>query len=81
MLKSETSRIESYLRKKFKTDSISVAPREDDVAESSADVRVGKEDIGVVYKDTEDGEVCYHFQMPILDEDLEPAGDADMDPD
>ena len=71
MQKSETSRIQHYLRTLFKTDTISVVPRTDDVAESSADVRVGKEDIGVVYKDTEDGEVCYHFQMPILAEDLD----------
>jgi hypothetical protein len=27
--------------------------------------------IGVVFKDTEDGDVCYHFQMTILSEDME----------
>ena len=73
MQKSETSRIERYLRKKFKTDTITAVPRTDDVAESTAEVSIAGEFAGIVYKDTEDDDVCYHFQMTILDEDLDPA--------
>jgi hypothetical protein len=39
----------------------------------SAEVMVGDEFIGVVSRDDEDGEVCYQFNMAILDIDLPPA--------
>jgi hypothetical protein len=33
-------------------------------------VNIGEEFIGVIFKDEEDGEVSYAFQMAILDIDL-----------
>jgi hypothetical protein len=39
----------------------------------SAEVMVGDEFIGVISRDDEDGEVCYQFNMAILDIDLPPV--------
>ena len=39
----------------------------------SVEVVVGDEFIGVIFKDTEDGETTYHFEMAILEMDLPPA--------
>jgi len=66
--KTEIKRIESYLRDKFKLSSITVRarPQKDD----SAEVNIGDEFIGVIFKDEEEGEVSYAFNMAILDIDL-----------
>ena len=68
MDKNEIKRIEAYLREKFRLPSITVTmrPHKDD----SAEVNIGDEFIGVIFKDEEDGEVSYAFQMAILDIDL-----------
>ena len=34
---------------------------------------MGQEFIGVLFKDEEDGEISYSFNMAILEEDLPPA--------
>lgn len=54
---------------KFELPSIYVKkrPQKDD----SAEVYIGEEFIGVLFRDDEDGEVSYNFQMAILDYDLE----------
>jgi hypothetical protein len=54
---------------KFELPSIHVKrrPQKDD----SAEVFIGEEFIGVLFRDDEDGEVSYNFQMAILDYDLE----------
>ena len=41
-------------------------PRKDD----SAEVFIGEEFIGVIYRDDEDDELSYNFSMAILDNDL-----------
>ena len=67
----EASRIERYLRQKFNNNTLKAKPRSDDVAESSAEISMDGEFVGVIFKDTEDGGTCFHFQMTILDEDLD----------
>jgi len=42
-------------------------PRKDD----SAELFIGDEFIGLIYRDDEDGETSYNFSMAILDIDLE----------
>ena len=42
-------------------------PQKDD----SAEVYIGEEFIGVIFRDEEDGELSYNFSMAILDIDLE----------
>lgn len=65
----ELKKIEAYMRRLFDNDRISVKarPRKDD----SAEVFVGEEFIGVVYKDDEDDDLSYNFSMAILAMDLE----------
>nr|WP_246712336.1 DUF3126 family protein [Rhizobium rosettiformans] len=46
--------------------SVKARPRKDD----SAEVYVGDEFLGVVFKDDEDGDLSYNFSMAILDVDL-----------
>jgi hypothetical protein len=38
--------------------------------EDSAEVYIGEEFIGVIFRDDDEGEVAYQFQMAILDYDL-----------
>lgn len=64
----ELKRVEAYLRKTFGAPSIKVKGRQK--AADAAEVYVGDEFLGVVSKDTEDGELCYQFSMTILDIDL-----------
>ena len=69
--KIELLRVEKYLRSLFRLDTIRVEARP--TKKDSAEVMVGDEFIGVIFKDTEDGETTYHFEMAILDIDLPPA--------
>ena len=68
MTADELKKIERYLRRLFANETISVKarPRKDD----SAEVFVGEEFVGVIYKDDEDAELSYNFTMAILDYDL-----------
>lgn len=69
MTGAETSKLESYFREKFRLPTIEVRqrPQKDD----SAELFIGDEFIGVLYRDDEDGEISYNFSMAILDIDLE----------
>ena len=65
----ELKRVEAYMRKVFGAKTLEVRGRQK--AADAAEVYVGGEFIGVMSKDTEDGELCYQFSMTILDIDLE----------
>lgn len=65
----EIARVQEYLRRKFNMDRIRVVARP--TKDDSAEVKMGEEFIGVLFKDTEDGEVTYQFNMAILEMDLE----------
>lgn len=69
MNKEEIKKLEAYLRKVFKRDNLEVRarPRKDD----SAEIYIADEFIGVLYRDDEDGELSWNFQMAILEIDLE----------
>ena len=62
-------RVQAYLRKVFanKTGSVRARPKIKD----SAEVYVGEEFVGTLTRDEEEGELCYQFQMAILELDLE----------
>jgi len=64
----EIRKLETFFRQKFEMPSLQVRrrPQKDD----SAEVYMGDEFIGVLFRDDEDGEVSYNFQMAILDIDL-----------
>ena len=68
MTRDEILKLEHYLKKVFRLPQIQVRqrPRKDD----SAEVFVDEEFIGVIFRDDDEGEVAYQFQMAILDYDL-----------
>ena len=63
------SKIQNQMRKALGSKSIKVEGRENKL--DSADVTNNGEFLGVVFEDNEDGDTCYHFNMTILDIDLE----------
>ena len=65
----ELVKLTNYLRTKFELPSIQVKKRPQ--KEDSAEVYIGDEFIGVLFRDEEDGELSYNFTMAILDFDLE----------
>jgi len=64
----ELPRIQAYLQYKFKNKGFALKLREK--ANDSAEVLLDGEFIGVIYKDTDDGETSYDFNMGILDIDI-----------
>ncbi|ADP70307.1 hypothetical protein Rvan_1033 [Rhodomicrobium vannielii ATCC 17100] len=68
MTPAETKALEKYLRKTFSLEAIEVKKRQK--KQDSVEVFVKEEFVGVIYKDDEDNEVSYQFQMAILEDDL-----------
>jgi hypothetical protein len=68
MKPEEIKALETYLRKKFDLEAIEVRKRHK--KQDSVEVFVKEEFIGVIYKDDEDNEITYQFQMAILEDDL-----------
>jgi len=68
LTREETAKLEKYLRGLFKMDTIKLHARVQKA--DSVEVNVGEEFIGVIYKDEDEGELSFHFQMTILDFDL-----------
>jgi hypothetical protein len=64
----ELKKVERYLQRLFGNAAISVKgrPRKED----SAEVYIGEEFVGVIYRDDEDEDLSYNFSMAILDYDL-----------
>lgn len=71
MDKSEIERLERYLSKTFGASKLNIRPqpKKTDMAE----VFLGDEFIATLYREVEDGETSYQFQMAILDIDLDEA--------
>ncbi len=65
---TELPRIQAYLEEKFKSKGFALKMRER--ATDSAEVMLNGEFIGLIYKDDEDNEISYDFNMAILEEDL-----------
>ena len=69
MTPEEIAKLENYLRSKFQLPSIELRqrPQKDD----SVEVFIGDEFVGLIYRDDEDDDLSYNFQMAILEFDLE----------
>ena len=69
MTRDEILKLERYLRKVFRLPQLQVRqrPRKED----SAEVFIDDEFIGILFRDDEEGETAYQFQMAILDFDLQ----------
>ena len=69
MKPEELKKIEAYLRRLFGNDALKVRPRPR--KSDSAEVFIGDEFVGVIYRDDEDEDLSYNFSMAILAIDLE----------
>tara|TARA_B100001250_G_C19486000_1_gene650823 strand:- start:193 stop:405 length:213 start_codon:yes stop_codon:yes gene_type:complete len=65
---SEVQKLQNYLRNKFGNDNFRLVDRIKST--DSVEVYLGEEFIGTLYRDDEDGEVSYDFNMAILEIDL-----------
>jgi Protein of unknown function (DUF3126) len=67
--RDEILKLERYLKTLFRLPDLQVRqrPQKDD----SAEVFIGEEFIGVLFRDEDEGELSYQFQMAILDYDLQ----------
>ncbi|MGF0537980.1 DUF3126 family protein [Agrobacterium sp. ES01] len=67
MKPDEIKKLEAYFKRTFNQAMVVKArPRKDD----SAEVYIGDEFLGVVFRDDEDGDLSFNFSMAILDVDL-----------
>ncbi len=69
--KPEVACLQKYLQDKFGNKKISLVERKE--AKDSLEVTLEGEFIGIVYKDEDEGEVSYDFNMAILAMDLPAA--------
>jgi hypothetical protein len=69
MDQGDINRLQVYLRTLFDNDRIRLVLRGKPA--DSAEVLMGDEFIGVIYKDDEDGDISFDFNMSILSMDLE----------
>jgi Protein of unknown function (DUF3126) len=67
--KEDVARVQAYLRKTLGAPTLEIRaqPKKDDMAE----VFINDEFVAALYREVEDGETSYQFQMAILDMDLE----------
>ena len=70
----ELARVQKYLQNKFGNQNIRL--RERMQSDGSVEVYIGEEFIGVIYKDEEEGDISYDFNMSILEIDL-PSNNGD----
>ncbi len=64
----EIRRVQNYLTTKFRGADIKLKPREE--TDDSVEFIIDGETLGIVFKDDEDGDICYHVQLTILSEDI-----------
>ena len=64
----EIQRVQNFLTTKFRSADIKLKPREE--TDDSVEFIIDEETLGIVFKDDEDGDICYHVQLTILSEDI-----------
>ena len=69
--KPEVARLQKYLQEKFSNTKLALSERKE--AKDSVEVTLAGEFLGVIYKDEDEGEVSYDFNMAILAMDLPAA--------
>ena len=68
----EIAKLENYLRSKFQLASITIKKRPQ--KSDSCEVFIGDEFIGLIYRDDDDEDLSWSFQMAILEFDVDEAG-------
>jgi hypothetical protein len=71
MTRTETLRVQRYLREKFGNEAFVLKERRP--SDGTAEVMLGDEFLGVVYRDEDEGEISFALHMSILDVDLPPT--------
>lgn len=71
MQKNDIARLQKYLQQKFGNPKITLSERKND--KDSLEVMLDGEFIGTIYRDEDEGDVSYDFNMAILDIDLPAA--------
>lgn len=68
MKPEELKKLDSYFKRTFRNTelTVKVRPRKED----SAELYLGDEFLGLIYKDEDEGELSYNFSMAILEMDL-----------
>ncbi len=69
MKPDELDKLSKFFREKFNNSTLSAKARPQ--KKDSAELYVGEEFLGVIFRDEEDGDLSYNFSMAILDIDLE----------
>jgi hypothetical protein len=69
--KEELAKVQAYLRKTFGAPTLELRPQPK--KQDMAEVFIGGEFVATLYREDEDGEVSYQFQMAILEMDLADA--------
>lgn len=65
----EIAKLQSYLQKKLGNKNLTISQRKE--IKDSIEVMIAGEFLGVIYKDEDEGEISYDFNMAILDIDIE----------
>ena len=68
MNSEEIKKVQTYLQKKFDLTGLTLRTRK---TNDSVEVLLNGEFLGVIYKDEDEGEVSYDFNMAILGMDLD----------
>ncbi|MGC6518161.1 MAG: DUF3126 family protein [Candidatus Puniceispirillaceae bacterium] len=68
MTETEVTKIEAFLRSRFGNQKIALIHRPQ--TSDSVEFEIDGETLGIVYRDDEDGDICYHVQLTVLAEDL-----------
>jgi len=69
--KPEVARLQKYVQEKFSNAKLTLVERKE--VKDSVEVMLAGEFLGVIYKDEDEGEVSYDFNMAILAMDLPAA--------
>ncbi|MBP3615442.1 MAG: DUF3126 family protein [Alphaproteobacteria bacterium] len=69
MIQQDLLKLTSYLRNKFGNQDINLKLSKSDA--DMAEVYIASEFIGTIYRDEDEGEISYDFNMSIIDIDLE----------
>ena len=65
----EISKLDRYLKRLFNNANVKVRARPQ--KKDSAELYIGDEFVGVLFRDDEDGDLSYNLQIAILDSDLD----------
>lgn len=68
MNSTEIEKVQRFLRQRFANHEITLKKRAETA--DSAEFLLHGETLGIVFRDDEDGDVCYHVQLTVLNEDL-----------